>query len=256
MQSRKLVNCKRVERLYRPGQLQILPRRRKKILVSELQPLVRPGRPIEVRSMDFMLDREATGRSIKRLMIVDDSIHESVAILADHGIGGDHLTRIPDGICAQPGTPAVIHTDMKLFNGRLRSECRNELWFTSLAHARAMIEAWRRSYPTCRPGDPEIPSRIVRALAEEFGPRLSGRREPADLDRVGPDFWVREHCARARERQQPDGTAHRSVTRPPGRAPYRARPKRAPRPFGLASGKVSRQSCGYQCLRAHHLAKS
>jgi hypothetical protein len=44
-------------------------------------------------------------------VIVDDATHESVAIVAEHAIGGDHLTRILDGICAQRGTPAVIRTD-------------------------------------------------------------------------------------------------------------------------------------------------
>ena len=47
----------------------------------------------------------------KCLVIVDDATHESVAIVADHAIGGDHLTRILDAICAQRGTPAVIRTD-------------------------------------------------------------------------------------------------------------------------------------------------
>jgi len=44
-------------------------------------------------------------------VIVDDATHESVAIVAEHAIGGNHLTRILDGICAQRGTPAVIRTD-------------------------------------------------------------------------------------------------------------------------------------------------
>jgi hypothetical protein len=29
----------------------------------------------------------------------------------EHTIGGDHLTRILDGICSQRGTPAAIRTD-------------------------------------------------------------------------------------------------------------------------------------------------
>ena len=44
-------------------------------------------------------------------MVVDDATHESVAIVPEHTIGGDHLTRILDGICARRGTPAVIRTD-------------------------------------------------------------------------------------------------------------------------------------------------
>ena len=184
-QAGKPVNYKRVERLYRLEQLHIRRRRRKKIPVSERQPLVRPGQANEVWSMDFMFDREASGRSIKCLVIVDDATHESVAIVADHAIGGDHLTRILYGICAQRGTPAVIRTDngpeftgramlnwahrrgialrliepgkpnqnayVESLNGRFRDECLNEHWFMSLAHARAVIEDWRREYNEERP---------------------------------------------------------------------------------------------------------
>jgi len=32
----------------------------------------------------FLFDREASGRSIKCMVIVDDATHESVAIVADH----------------------------------------------------------------------------------------------------------------------------------------------------------------------------
>jgi transposase InsO family protein len=184
-QAGEQVNYKRVERLYRLEQLHIRRRRRKKIPVSERQPLVRSGQASEVWSMDFMFDREAAGRSIKCLVIVDDATHESVAIVAEHAIGGDHLTRILDGIFAQRGTPAVIRKDngaeftgkamlnwayrrgvalrliepgkpnqnayVESFNGRLREECLNEHWFMSLAHARALIEAWRREYNDERP---------------------------------------------------------------------------------------------------------
>jgi transposase InsO family protein len=184
-QAGEQVNYKRVERLYRLEQLHIRRRRRKKIPVSERQPLVRPGRANEVWSMDFMFDREASGRSIKCLMVVDDATHESVAIVAEHAIGGAHLTRILDAICAQRGTPAVIRTDngpeftgkamlnwahrrgialrliepgkpnqnayVESFNGRFRDECLNEHWFTSLAHARAVLEAWRQEYNDERP---------------------------------------------------------------------------------------------------------
>lgn len=37
------------------------------------------------------------------------------------------------------------------FNGRLRDECLNEHWFTSIAHARTLIESWRREYNEERP---------------------------------------------------------------------------------------------------------
>jgi putative transposase len=179
------VNHKRVERLYQLEKLQVRRRRRKKIPLAERQPLIRPGQPNEVWSMDFVFDRVAGGRTIKCLVIVDDATHESVAIVPEYSIGGNHLTRILDEICSRRGRPAVIRTDngpefigkamltwayrnkvaLKLiepgkpnqsayvesFNGRLRDECLNEHWFTSLQHARAVIEEWRRDYNEQRP---------------------------------------------------------------------------------------------------------
>lgn len=40
---------------------------------------------------------------------------------------------------------------MESFNGRLRDELLNETLFTSLAHARALLEAWKHDYNTVRP---------------------------------------------------------------------------------------------------------
>jgi transposase InsO family protein len=184
-QAGELVNYKRVERLYRLEKLHIRRRRRKKIPVTDRQPLIRPGRANEVWSMDFVFDRIGSGRTLKILVITDDATHESVAIVPEHTIGGDHLTRILDGTCSQRGKPVVIRTDngpeftgramltwahrhgialrliepgkpnqnayVESFNGRLRDECLNEHWFMSLAHARAVIEAWRREYNEERP---------------------------------------------------------------------------------------------------------
>ena len=49
-----------------------------------------------------------------------------------------------------PGKP-VQNAFVESFNGRLRDECLNEHWFTSLAHAQVVIEAWRREYNNERP---------------------------------------------------------------------------------------------------------
>lgn len=184
-QAGETVNHKRVERLYSLEKLQIRRRRRKKIPVSERQPLLRPGAANEVWSMDFVFDRIATGRSLKALVIVDDATHEAIAVLAEHSIGGERLTRMMDEVCSRRGRPAVIRTDngkeftgkamlnwayrngvslrliepgkpnqnayVESFNGRLRDECLNEHWFTSLPHARLEIERWRREYNDERP---------------------------------------------------------------------------------------------------------
>jgi transposase InsO family protein len=136
--------------------------------------------------------------------IVDDATHEAVAVVPEHTIGGDHLTRILDEICAQRGKPAVIRTDngpeftgkamltwahrsginlrliepgkpnqnayIESFNGRLRDECLNEHWFTSLVHARTIIEAWRREYNDERPKKSlggQTPSQYAKQLAKK-----------------------------------------------------------------------------------------
>lgn len=179
------VNHKRVDRLYSEARLQIRRRKRKKVPVSDRQPLVRPLAANEVWSMDFVFDRIAGGRVLKCLAIVDDGTHESVAAVPEHAIGGNHLTRILDRLAWQRGLPKIIRTDngkeftgkamltwahergvilrliepgkpnqnayIESFNGRLRDECLNEHWFTSLGHARVVIEAWRREYNEERP---------------------------------------------------------------------------------------------------------
>jgi transposase InsO family protein len=156
-QAGEFVNYKRVERLYGLDKLHIRRRRRKKVPVSERQPLIRPGAANEVWSMDFVFDRVASGRTIKCLVIVDDATHEAIAVDPEHTIGGNHLVRILDSVCSQRGTPAVIRTDngpefvgkamlnwahrrgialrlieprkpnqnayVESFNGRLRDEC-------------------------------------------------------------------------------------------------------------------------------------
>jgi putative transposase len=92
-QAGELVNHKRIERLYALEKLQVRRRRRKKIPVSERQPLIRPGSPNEVWSADFVFDRIASGRTLKCLVIVDDATHEAVAIAVEHCMGGNRARR-------------------------------------------------------------------------------------------------------------------------------------------------------------------
>jgi putative transposase len=179
------VNHKRVERLYVEAGLQVRRRRRKKVPVSDRQPLGRPQKANQVWSMDFVFDRTAEGRVIKCLTVVDDATHEAVATVPERAIGGHVLTRILDRLALQRGLPQAIRTDngkefcgramltwahtrgvklfliqpgkpnqnayIESFNGRLRDECLNEHWFVSLAHARVEIETWRREYNEERP---------------------------------------------------------------------------------------------------------
>ncbi len=184
-QAGQLVNHKRVERLYREARLQVRRRKRKKVLIGERQPLLRPIAANEVWSMDFVFDRTAEGRVLKCLTIVDDATHEAVAIEVERAISGHGVARVMDRLAASRGLPRIIRTDngkefcgkamlewahrsrvtlrliepgkpnqnayIESFNGRLRDECLNEHWFPNLLHARALIETWRREYNEERP---------------------------------------------------------------------------------------------------------
>lgn len=184
-QSGQPINHKRVERLYAEAGLQVRRRRRKKVPVLDRQPLGRPLAANHVWSMDFVFDRTAEGRVIKCLTVVDDATHEAVAVVPERAIGGHALTHILDRVAGERGLPQAIRTDngkefcgkamlnwahargvrlfliepgkpnqnayIESFNGRLRDECLNEHWFVSLAHAKVVIEAWRREYNEERP---------------------------------------------------------------------------------------------------------
>ncbi len=180
-----VVNHKRVDRLYAEARLQVKRRRRKKIPLADRQPLLRPQQRNEVWSADFVFDRTAEGRVLKCLTIVDDATSEAVAVVPARALGGLPVTRVLDQLAVTRGLPQVLRTDngkefcgramltwahargvtlrliepgkptqnayIESFNGRLRDECLNEHWFTSVPHARAIIEAWRCEYNDERP---------------------------------------------------------------------------------------------------------
>ena len=184
-QAGEVVNHKRVDRLYAEAGLQVRRRKRKKIPVADRHPLERPLAANQVWSMDFVFDRTAEGRVIKNLTIVDDATHEAVAVVPERAIGGQQLARILDQLAKTRGLPKAIRTDngkefcsramltwahargvqlfliepgkpnqnayIESFNGRFRDECLNEHWFTSLRHAKVIIDTWRREYNEERP---------------------------------------------------------------------------------------------------------
>ena len=51
---------------------------------------------------------------------------------------------------SRPGKP-TDNAYIESFNGRLREECLNQHWLTSLADAKQIIEQWRQAYNRSRP---------------------------------------------------------------------------------------------------------
>lgn len=85
----------------------------------------------------------------------------------------------------RPGKP-IENAYIESFNGRLRQECLNQCWFSSLEDAKIKIEAWRIDYNEHRPHTSlgnqtpeqfESEWQLTRTPKEEFfnipvGPRL------------------------------------------------------------------------------------
>ena len=88
----------------------------------------------------------------------------------------------------EPGKPNQ-NAYVESFNGRLRDECLNEHWFTSLAHARSVIEAWRREYNEERPkkvlGGLTSVEYARRPAARSHTARVSLDAMPQRVDREG-----------------------------------------------------------------------
>ena len=178
------VNRKLVWRLYREERLAVRRRKRKRVALPR-KPLPTPTRPDECWSMDFVADRLASGRAFRTLTIVDDVTRQCPALEVDTSLSGVRVAAVLERLWSQGRRPAAIRIDngpeltsqaldawawrrgvhlhfiepgkptqnayIESFNGKLRDECLNANWFTSLREAQVLIEAWRRDYNTVRP---------------------------------------------------------------------------------------------------------
>ena len=198
------VNHKRVHRLYRKAGLAVRKRKKRYRVAVDRQPLQVPSGPNHTWSMDFVFDALCNGRPIKCLTVVDDCTKEAVEIAVARRINGQGVADLLEAVCRFRGYPASIRTDqgpeftgraldqwatangvtMKLiqpgkptqnayvesFNGRFRDECLNENWFTSVEHARAVVNTWRKDYNEVRPHSSlgnRTPAEFAAALREQ-----------------------------------------------------------------------------------------
>ncbi len=180
-----VANHKRVYRLYREEGLAMRIRQRRRIRWTGAVSKAAAARPNQRWSIDFVSDCVSTGRVIRMLTVVDDCTRECPAIEVDTSLGGLRVRRVLDRIASERGLPEAIVLDngpefrgralaawseergvrlefiqpgkpaqnafAESFNGRLRDECLNANWFTSLSDARRKIEDWRQDYNQQRP---------------------------------------------------------------------------------------------------------
>ena len=178
-------NLKKLYRLYREEQLQVRRRKGRKKATGTRQPLPKPDRINQVWSLDFVSDALADGRRIRVLGVMDQCSRECLTLVVDTSLPGARVVRELDRLVGQRGKPHCIISDngteltsravlqwadqhdiewhyiapgkpqqngfTESLNGKLRDECLNEHWFSTLAEARNLIEAWRQDYNHVRP---------------------------------------------------------------------------------------------------------
>jgi putative transposase len=179
------VNHKRVARLYGEEGLAVRRRSRKRLAREGRGATPAPTRPDERWGLDFLSDALDSGRRLRLLCVLDLFTREALAIEVDVSLPGARVVAVLERLAAARGAPADLVLDngpeltgraldawaaahgvrlrfiapgkpsqngfVESFNGRLRDECLNQSWFTSLTDARATVEAWRRDYNGGRP---------------------------------------------------------------------------------------------------------
>jgi putative transposase len=211
-----VVNHKRLFRIYREERLMVRRRGGRKRALGTRAPIPVPLLPNDRWSLDFVSDQFSDGRRFRVLAIVDDCTRESLALIPDTSIPGVRVARELDLLISSRGKPMTIVSDngteltsnailkwaqdsqvgwhyiapgkptqnafIESFNGRLRDEFLNETQFRSLAHARVMLEEWRRDYNHAR-----VHSSIGWLTPADYSAQLTATgRGAASLDGSAP----------------------------------------------------------------------
>ena len=190
-------------RWYRLEELQLRSWRKKRSKTTvPRQARMQPVRVNDAWSMDFVTDQLADGTKIRLLTIIDIHSRESLAIVVGHRLRSEDVVAALNHIVQMRSAPKCLFVDngsefsgqlldlwayhhkakidfsrpgkptdncyIETFNGSLRDECLNVHWFTSLAEARTVVEAWRRDYNESRP-HMALGNRTPAAFAREVG---------------------------------------------------------------------------------------
>ncbi|WP_165253405.1 integrase core domain-containing protein [Paludisphaera soli] len=136
-------------------------------------------------AMDYMSDALADGRRLRVLIVIDVFTRESLAIRVGLRFTSGQVAQVLAEVAAGRGAPRELRVDngpeftgrmpdlwahlngvtldfsrpgkatdngfIESFNGRVREECLNQSYFTSLEDARERVESWRVEYNERRP---------------------------------------------------------------------------------------------------------
>ena len=179
------LNHKKLYRIYKEERLTVRKRGGRKRALGTRRPMTIPQGRNQRWSLDFVSDVLNDGRRFRILNVIDDFTRECLASVVDNSLSGIRVARELDNIAERRGYPLMVVSDngteltsnailqwqeerkvewhyiqpgkpmqnglVESFNGRLRDECLNEHLFRSFAHARGVIETWRRDYNLKRP---------------------------------------------------------------------------------------------------------
>lgn len=197
------INYKRTYRLYKDAGLALKRRNKQKKYEKRGMP-DRACPEFNSRwSMDFVCDRTRYGGHIRIMTLIDEATRQCLALEVDSSITGRKVASVLNRVALFWGLPKEILTDngseftgnalnawghdhgvehiftdpgcptqngyIESFNGKLRDECLNQNWFSSLSEAKDIIEEWRLEYNKLRPH-----SSLGNLTPEEYALKISG----------------------------------------------------------------------------------
>ena len=196
------INRKRVHRLWKQARLQVRrPKRRRSR--PERPTAVAAAFPNHIWAYDFVEDRDAQGRVLRILTVMDEFTREGLALDVATTTSAERVVGVLAEVVAVHGTLAYVRSDNgaefialavqlwlrkqgieplyidpgspwqngkdERFNGTVRDECLNLHLFASVAEAQVRLEAFRQHYNDERPHSRlgyQTPSEFRRAWSE------------------------------------------------------------------------------------------
>ena len=180
------VNRKRVVRVWQKFGLQVPRSKKMRKRVRQAQPIMpKASRPNEVWTYDFVFDRDAAGRRLKLLTMMDEFTREGLAIRVGCSIKAAQVKEVIREVGAKRGFPQFLRSDNgsefiagiikeflvennikaayiepgspwqngkgESFNGKFRDECLRMEIFGNWREAVVVAEQWRKFYNNERP---------------------------------------------------------------------------------------------------------
>jgi len=180
------VNRKRVVRVWQKFGLQVPRSKKTRKRVREAQPVMPQAvRPNEVWTYDFVFDRDAAGRRLKLLTLMDEFTREGLAIRVGRSFKAAQVKQVLCEIGEKRGYPQFLRSDNgsefiagiirefltennvkaayiepgspwqngkgESFNGKFRDECLRMEIFGNWREAEVIAEKWRKFYNSERP---------------------------------------------------------------------------------------------------------